>query len=82
MARKIPAIPAGLRTSVADPGVMRGRDGVRGVGNDPDLVLTDRGGMRDEDVSRLTFDNDSSGFSFDTTSVWAALAIRAVPFST
>ena len=42
-----------LCTSVADRGVMRGRDGVRGVGNDADLVLTHRGGMRDEDVSRL-----------------------------
>jgi hypothetical protein len=30
----------------------------------------------------FTFDNDSGGFSFDTTSVWADLAIRAVPFST
>ena len=30
----------------------------------------------------FTFDNDSGGFSFDTASVWADLAIRAVPFST
>jgi hypothetical protein len=27
-------------------------------------------------------DNDSGCFSFDTTSVWADLAIHAVPFST
>ena len=42
-----------LCSAVADRGVMRGRDGVRGVGNDANLVLTHRGGMRDEDVSRL-----------------------------
>ena len=30
----------------------------------------------------FTFDKDSGCFSFDTTSVWAGLAIRAVPFST
>ena len=28
------------------------------------------------------FDNDSGCFSFDTTSVWTDLAIRAVPLST
>jgi len=36
----------------------------------------------DEDVSRLHVDNDPGGISIDTTSVWAGLAIRAVPFST
>ena len=42
-----------LGTSVADRGVVRGRDRVRRVGDDADLVLAHGGGMRDEDVSRL-----------------------------
>ena len=42
-----------LGTSVADRGVVRGRRCVRRVGDDADLVLAHRGGMRDEDVSRL-----------------------------
>ena len=42
-----------LGTSVADRGVVRGRRCVRRVGDDTDLVLAYRGGVRDEDVSRL-----------------------------
>src|SRR6185503_7820981 len=49
----VDALGIGLRTSVTDRGVARGRYRVRRVGNDADLVLAHGGGMRDEHVARL-----------------------------